>query len=70
MVNGQHPYWGQGSVLGPVVSNCISDREKVTEPTLIKPADDTKVGGPADTLKGMATIQSNMDRLEWWATGT
>ena len=69
VVNRHYSDRGQGSLLGPVVlKTVISDLKKVTECTLIKFADDTKLGGPADTLKGKATIQSDLDRLEGWAT--
>jgi len=37
------------------------------ESTFSKFADDTKLGGVADTLEGSDTIQQYLDRLERWA---
>ena len=58
----------QGSILELVLSNVlISDLKEVTECTLIKFAVDTVLGGPVNMLRGRATIQRELDRLEGWA---
>lgn len=59
----------QGSILERVLFNdLISDLKEVTECTLIKFAIDAKLGGgPVSMLKGRATIQRELGRLEGWA---
>ena len=52
----------QGSVLGPVLVNIfINDLDEGIEGALIKFADDTKLGGIANTLEDRLNIQKDLE---------
>jgi len=44
----------------------INDLDEGIESTLSKFAEDTQLGGVANTVEGFATIQQDLDRLESW----
>lgn len=54
----------QGSILSPILFNTINDLDDGEECTLSNFADDTNLGGLADTTDASGAIQRDLGRLE------
>lgn len=58
----------QGSVLGPLLFLIyINDLDRDIESTLVKFADDTKLGGLANSLESTKVIQEDLNRIQKWS---